>query len=74
MTMTRERDPRCPQCGAEFDSDEEMAVHRRQAHLTLEEHEAFRCEACGVAFLTRGQLEAHSREHTRLEQSSEHIV
>jgi uncharacterized C2H2 Zn-finger protein len=61
MTMTRERDPRCPQCGAEFASDEEMAAHHRQAHLVLQD-ETFRCEACGLAFLTREQLEAHSRQ------------
>jgi pyruvate/2-oxoglutarate dehydrogenase complex dihydrolipoamide dehydrogenase (E3) component/uncharacterized C2H2 Zn-finger protein len=59
---------RCPACGAEFDTQEQLRQHARQQHQMQQGQPAksFRCPACGAEFSTQEQLESHSRQaHTQ---------
>jgi hypothetical protein len=60
MTDT-DRSWRCPDCGAEFDTGEAVASHRRVAHGDPPAAGAFICEICDAEFSTREDLEAHRR-------------
>ena len=53
---------RCPACGAEFSTQEELQQHGKQ-HQATHQHEGhgFRCPACGAEFETQEQLEAHAK-------------
>jgi uncharacterized C2H2 Zn-finger protein len=54
---------RCPACGADFGSRQQLEQHSREAHP---QPQRFRCTACGMDFATREQLEEHGRrEHQR---------
>ena len=58
---------RCPVCGSEFATREQLEQHSRQAHQGMPaqgQGGSYRCEACGATFATREGLEAHARrEH-----------
>ncbi len=51
---------RCPTCGAEHRTQDELSAHQRQAHQAAQ---GFKCSECGTEFATRTQME----EHVRLE-------
>ena len=54
---------RCPACGMEFETQEELDAHAKAEHQP--EHKAgFRCPACGAEFETQEELESHAKaEH-----------
>lgn len=54
---------RCPACGAEFETQEELDAHTREEHQA-QQASGFRCPACGAEFETQETLDAHSEaEH-----------
>lgn len=56
---------RCPACGAEFDTQEQLQQHARQHHQGAQGQQgqaSFRCPACGAEFTTREQLDAHAKQ------------
>lgn len=57
---------RCPECGADFETPEELANHQDIAHLPGESTPGFTCETCGASLATPEQLEAHKQAvHSR---------
>jgi uncharacterized C2H2 Zn-finger protein len=61
---------RCPACGAEFDTREQLEEHGRQHHGAQPGQSTgggLRCPACGAEFPTQERLEEHARrEHARV--------
>jgi uncharacterized C2H2 Zn-finger protein len=51
---------RCPACGAEFETQEELDTHSRESHQA-EQTGGFRCPACGAEFETQEELDAHAK-------------
>jgi uncharacterized C2H2 Zn-finger protein len=51
---------RCPACGAEFETQEALDAHTREAHEP-EQTGGFRCPACGAEFETQDALDEHEK-------------
>lgn len=49
----------CPECGALFDSAEELGAHRLQTGHAAPDEGAFRCQVCGQRFGDRESLQVH---------------
>ena len=52
----------CPQCGADFDIESDLTLHRSQAHGIVVKPVSFSCPICDVQFPTRPQMEEHGRQ------------
>jgi len=61
----------CNRCGAEFNTDAELAEHNAEMHGMTSENEqngegmtqnALTCSVCNMSFLTREEMEHHTHE------------
>jgi DNA-directed RNA polymerase subunit RPC12/RpoP len=59
MTATPAGEYRCEQCGALFETAEELGAHRLQAGHSSAEIAGYRCEVCGERFADVEELRAH---------------
>ena len=50
---------RCPACGAEFETQEELDTHAHEQHQA-QQTGGFRCPACGAEYETQDALDAHA--------------
>jgi uncharacterized C2H2 Zn-finger protein len=46
----------CPACGAEFETQDQLDAHTREAHSS-----SLRCPACGAEFESQEKLDEHVR-------------
>lgn len=46
---------RCQACGAKFDSEADLEVHKRTRHIQ------YTCEVCGRRFKSASELQTHDR-------------
>jgi DNA-directed RNA polymerase subunit RPC12/RpoP len=59
MTATPTGEYHCGQCGALFETAEELGAHRLQAGHSSVEIRGHRCEVCGERFADAEELQAH---------------
>jgi len=54
---------KCPMCGAQFNSQEEMDAHAKEMHSKTEEHKeehAINCSKCGMKINAADKKGAHN--------------
>jgi len=54
---------KCPMCGDQFNSQEELELHAKQMHSKTEEHteeHAINCSKCGAKANASDKTEAHN--------------
>lgn len=67
--MTKAPDTLCPLCGEVLASVEELALHRRSSHPSIEGGPFLDCSYCSERFDSEEQLDAHNRETHRAGQA-----
>lgn len=60
---------KCPMCGGQFSSQEEMDKHAKEAHSnqaseSQEEEHAITCSKCGMKAKSSQKLEEHAQHHS----------
>ena len=59
----------CEECGARFDTEQELRQHKRDAHSEGQSRrqDPYHCDACGASFNSAEELRAHqNREHAHV--------
>lgn len=58
---------KCPTCGGQFNSQEEMDKHAKEAHGQAsegQEEHSIMCSKCGMKTKSQQDLETHEKQHT----------
>ena len=57
---------KCPMCGAQFSSQEEMGSHAKQMHSgeDKQEEHSITCSKCGMKAKSSQDLVAHEQQHS----------
>ena len=59
--MTKAPDTLCPLCGEVLASVEDLTLHRREVHPSIEGGPKLDCSYCSESFDDQEQLDEHSR-------------
>ncbi len=54
----------CSECGAAFDSAEELANHIKDSHADEGKENSFECKKCGERFESAEELREHMEEES----------